>query len=212
MSRIACLVDSLENIDFYVLPVYPNDLPKEEVDVNRFCAGLSNTSKHVMGSAYTRQGIAEAIEVAEKIAGGKEHLRRRPIISFINCIMSSLKINSAYGDMVIDIAQSGIPLAISAEPQCGTTAPATLAGNLVLFGAEVLAGVALGQLVNPGTLVLCGYVGTIADMRTMEYVSGAVEMGAPERCRCPTCSILGTSFLWNRRDVRLQVMGRPMRI
>ncbi|MFQ6066707.1 MAG: trimethylamine methyltransferase family protein [bacterium] len=177
VKKIAHLVDALENIHFYVLSVYPNDLPREKVDVNRFYAGLSNTTKHIMGGPYTLPGALNVIKMAEEIAGGKEILRKRPIISFIILMISPLKIDDTYGEMLIETAKRKIPLAIPTEPQCGTTAPATLAGNLVLFGAETLAGVTLAQLVNPGTPVLCGYVGTIADMRTMGYTSGAVEMG-----------------------------------
>ncbi len=46
-----------------------------------------------------------------------------------------------------------------------------------MFAADTLTGVTLAQLANPGTPVLCGYVGTIADLRTMGYLSGAVEQG-----------------------------------
>jgi len=177
VGKIARLVDALENVHFYLLPVYPNDLPKEKVDVNRFYAGLNNTTKHIMGGPYTKEGTLEVIKIAEEIAGGEKALRERPIISFITCIMSPLKIDNTYGEILIDVAQKGIPVAIPTEPQCGTTTPVTLAANLVLYGAETLAGVTLSQLVNPGTSVLCGYVGTIADVRTMGYASGAVEMG-----------------------------------
>ena len=174
---IARLVDALDNIHFYLLPVYPNDLPKEKVDVNRFYAGLSNTSKHIMGGPYTIEGTINVIKMTQEIAGGKEKLKRRPIVSFISLIISPLKIDDTHGEILIEAVQRGVPVAVPTEPQCGTTAPVTLAGNLVLFAAETLAGVTLTQLVNPGTPVLCGYVGTIADIRTMGYASGAVEMG-----------------------------------
>ena len=177
VKKIAHLVDALENIHFYLLPVYPNDLSREKVDVNRFYAGLNNTTKHIMGGPYTLPGALNVIKMAEEIVGGKEILRKRPIISFITLVISPSKIDDTYGEMLIETAKRGIPLAIPTEPQCGATAPVTLAGNLVLFGTETLAGVTLAQLVNPGTPVLCGYVGTIADMRTMGYTSGAVEMG-----------------------------------
>ena len=130
-----------------------------------------------MGGPYTREGALEVIKIAEEIAGGEEALREKPIISFTICAMSPLKIDATYGEILIDIVKKGIPVAVPTEPQCGTTAPVTLAGNLVLYGAETLAGVTLAQLVNPGTPVICGYVGTIADVRTMAYTSGAVEMG-----------------------------------
>ncbi len=49
LKRIAKLVDQLDNIHLFMLPTYPNELPLAEVDVNRFFAGLDNTTKHVMG-------------------------------------------------------------------------------------------------------------------------------------------------------------------
>ncbi|MCJ7690799.1 MAG: trimethylamine methyltransferase family protein, partial [Clostridiaceae bacterium] len=48
VAQFAKLVDALDNVHFYLLPLYPTELPKETVDVNRFYAGISNTSKHIM--------------------------------------------------------------------------------------------------------------------------------------------------------------------
>ena len=47
--NMARLVDALDNIHFYMLNVYPNDLTEKDVDVNRFGAALNRTRKHVMG-------------------------------------------------------------------------------------------------------------------------------------------------------------------
>jgi len=57
----------------------------------------------------------------------------------------------------------------------GGTTPATLAGTLVVTNAEILAGVVLTQLVNPGNPVMYGSSTTIMDM---QYASSPV--GAPE--------------------------------
>ncbi|MGB2854850.1 MAG: trimethylamine methyltransferase family protein, partial [Dehalococcoidia bacterium] len=46
LKTIAKLVDGLENIHFFLLPTYPSDVPVEDVDINRFFAGLDNTTKH----------------------------------------------------------------------------------------------------------------------------------------------------------------------
>jgi trimethylamine--corrinoid protein Co-methyltransferase len=175
--RIPRLVDALENVHFIVLPVYPNELLEEQVDVNRFFAGLTNSSKHIMGGMYTLEGTLDVIRMAEIIAGGPEALRERPIISFITLMISPLRVDEIYGDILIEVARRGIPLAVPSEPQTGSTSPVTLAGNLTMFAADTLTGVTLAQLANPGTPVLCGYVGTIADLRTMGYLSGAVEQG-----------------------------------
>jgi trimethylamine--corrinoid protein Co-methyltransferase len=175
--QIPRLIDALENVHFIVLPVYPNELPRERVDVNRFYAALSNSSKHIMGGMYTMKGMLEVIRMAEIIAGGAEALRERPIISFITLIITPLRVDEFYGDILIEVARQGIPLAVPCQPQSGSTSPVTLAGNLTMYATDTLIGVTLAQLANRGASVLCGYVGTVADLRTMGYLCGAVEQG-----------------------------------
>ncbi|MBE0431116.1 MAG: trimethylamine methyltransferase family protein [Dehalococcoidia bacterium] len=177
LRRIARLVDKLDNIHFYLLPTYPNELPLERVDVNRFFAGLDNTAKHVMGGVYTSDGAEQVIEMAEIVAGSSDNLRRRPIISMIACIISPLRMDKTYGDLIVAIARKGIPLACPAEPLCGATSPVTLAGNLVVQTVDSLLGVMLTQIVNPGTPVLFGSVATNTDLRDLKYLAGSIEMG-----------------------------------
>ena len=177
LKQIAKLVDGLENIHFFLLPTYPNDVPVENVDVNRFFAGLDNTSKHVMGGVYTLEGIQNVIRMAEIIAGSAEKLREEPFISMIICAISPLKIDRDYGDMILAIADAGIPIVVPAEPLCGATSPVTLAGNLVIQNVDSLIGVCLTQLVNPGTPVIYGSVASSTDLRDLKYITGAIEMG-----------------------------------
>ncbi|MFC1985265.1 trimethylamine methyltransferase family protein [Chloroflexota bacterium] len=174
---IAKLVDKLDNIHLFMLPTYPNELPVEQVDVNRFFAGLDNTTKHIMGGVYTIDGMTQVIRMAEMIAGSAELLRQRPIISMVACSISPLKIDGHYGDLVIAIAKSGIPVVCPAEPLCGATSPVTLAGNLVIQTTDSLIGVILTQIVNPGTPVIFGSVATNTDLRDLKYLAGSVEMG-----------------------------------
>jgi len=177
LKRIAKLVDALENIHLFLLPTYPNELPVEQVDVNRFFAGLDNTSKHVMGGLYTLDGLQQVIRMAEIIAGSAEKLRQRPIISMIACTISPLTIDDVYGDFLITIARSGIPVVCPAEPLCGATSPVTLAGNVTMQTVDSLMGVMLTQLASPGSPVILGSVATSTDLSTFNYLAGSVEMG-----------------------------------
>lgn len=174
---MARLVDTLDNIHFFMLNVYPNDLPVEEVDVNRFGAALNRTRKHVMGGVYTREGVKNVIKMAEMIAGSPEKLRERPFISMVTCVISPFKIDEHYGQLTMEAARHGIPVVVPTEPLCGATAPITLAGNLVVQNVDTLSGVMLSQLTNPGTPTLYGCISSITDLRDMKYLSGAVEMG-----------------------------------
>jgi trimethylamine--corrinoid protein Co-methyltransferase len=177
LKRIARLVDHLENIHIYLLPTYPNDLPPEVVDVNRFFAGLDNTRKHVMGGLYTYNGALQVLRMAEMVAGSADRLRERPIVSMITCIVSPLKIDQRYGDFTVLLAERGIPVVCPAEPLCGATSPVTLAGNVLVQTVDSLLGVMLTQIVNPGTPVIMGSVATSTDLRNLRYLAGSVEMG-----------------------------------
>ena len=177
VMNMACLVEALDNIHFYMLNVYPNDLPVEEVDVNRFGAALNRTRKHIMGGVYTIEGVRNVIKMAEIIAGSPDKLRERPFISMVTCNISPFRLDESYSQLGIEVARNRIPVVVPAEPLCGATAPVTLAGNLVVQNVDTLAGVMLTQLANPGTPVLYGCISSIADLRDMKYLSGAVEMG-----------------------------------
>ncbi len=177
LKRIARLVDRLDNIHLFMLPTYPSELPIERVDVNRFFAALDNTTKHVMGGVYTLDGVKQVIRMAEIIAGSGDGLRQRPFISMITCSISPLKMDGQYGDLVVTIAKSGIPLVCPAEPLCGATSPVTLAGNLVIQTVDSLMGVMLAQIINPGTPVIFGSVASNTDLRDLKYLAGSAEMG-----------------------------------
>lgn len=171
------IVDRLEHVHFMLLPTYPNELEIEDVDVNRFFAGLYHTSKHVMGGAYTAQGIRDVIAMAERVAGSAEALRERPFISLITCGISPLRLDGKYGGYMKQVARAGIPVAVPAEPLCGATSPVTLAGTLVIQNCDALINVMTTQLVNPGTPVIYGCVASAADMRDLKYLGGPVESG-----------------------------------
>lgn len=178
VRQMARLMDALDNISVFTINVYPNDITNhDEVDVNRFYSAITNTSKHVMGGIYSMKGVRDVVDMAATIAGGKDKLRERPFVSFIALVISPFKIDDHYGEFTCYLAEEGLPVVVPTEPLCGATSPITLASNVVMHTAETLAGVVMTQLINPGTPVVCGSVGSISDMRTMGHLSGAIERG-----------------------------------
>lgn len=177
LRDLAKLVNGLDNVHFFLLPTYPTDIEATVVDVNRFFAGLDNTSKHIMGGVYTYEGLENVLRMASLIAGSEENLRREPIISIILCAISPMAIDEKYGDMIVTAAQAGIPVALPSEPLCGSTSPVTLAANVVIQTVDSLAEVCLTQLVNPGTPAIFGSVASSNDFRDFKYLTGAIEMG-----------------------------------
>lgn len=177
LKKIAKLVDHLDNIHLFLLPTYPTELPVEKVDVNRFFAGLDNTTKHVMGGLYTPEGLERVVKMAEIVAGSPAALRERPIISLIACTVSPLRIDETYGNYIVTLARHGVPVVCPSEPLCGATSPVTLAGNVLMQTVDSLSGVMLSQLANPGTPVIFGSVATSTDLTNFGYLAGPIEMG-----------------------------------
>ncbi|MCJ7715425.1 MAG: trimethylamine methyltransferase family protein [Anaerolineales bacterium] len=175
---MARIVDALDNIHFYLLPIYPTDIPEESVEISKYYAALANTTKHVQAGAYTIQGIRDVIEMSERIMGSAEALRERPIVSFITSWMvSPLMFATDVTTLMMEVCRQGMPVVLSSAPMAGSTSPVTLAGTLAQLNAEQLAGLTLTQLINPGTPVLIGPIPATANMRTGRYLGGSVELG-----------------------------------
>ena len=178
VAELARLVDALDNVHFYLVPVYPTDMGKDEVDVNTYYASLANTTKHVQAGVYSVQGIRDTVEMCEHVAGGAEPLRERPVVSFITSWMvSPLKFATEVTTLTIETCRQRIPVVLSAAPMAGSTAPVTLAGMLAQLTAEQLAGVVLTQLARRGAPLLIGPIPATADMKTGRYLGGAAEFG-----------------------------------
>jgi trimethylamine--corrinoid protein Co-methyltransferase len=178
VADMARVVDALDNVHFYLIPIYPTDMPKETVEVNKYYASLANTTKHVQAGVYTIPGIRDVIAMGERIVGGEEALRERPLVSFITSWMvSPLKFEGGVTELLMECCRQRMPVVLSAAPMAGSTAPVTLAGMLAQLNAEQLAGLVLTQLVSPGCPVLIGPIPATADLRSGKYLGGSVELG-----------------------------------
>jgi len=176
VALCARLADALEHVHVFTINVYPNEIEaKDDIDVNRFFHSFDNTTKHVLGGVYSMEGCRKVVGMAETIAGGATRLREEPFVSFITLVISPFKIDRDYGEMACYFASQGLPIVVPTEPICGTTSPITLAGNVLTHLAETLAGIALVQCVKRGAPGICGSVGSIPDLRTMNHLGGPIE-------------------------------------
>jgi len=178
VADMARIVDALENIHFYLIPIYPTDLHEDQVEISKYYASLANTTKHVQAGVYTLQGIRDVVTMCEQIAGSPEALRARPLVSFITSWMvSPLMFATDVTTLLMEVCRQGMPVILSAAPMAGSTSPVTLAGTLVQLNAEQLSGLTLTQLASPGTPVVLGPIPATADMRSGKYLGGSVELG-----------------------------------
>jgi trimethylamine--corrinoid protein Co-methyltransferase len=174
----AHVCEHLETVDGYIRTVNIQDKEINETnkDVNKYFASLNNTTKHVMSGLTTLGQLDNVVKMAEIIAGRSEKLKANPIISFITCLVKSpLQFVDDTTETFIEVCRRGLPIVVSSSPQAGTSAPIKEAGIMAQINAEVLAGIVLGQLVNPGTPVLYGSVPVRARLDTLGDSYGSVE-------------------------------------
>lgn len=176
VARIGRLVDALDNIHFYLRACVAQDIPTELLDINTYYAAITNTTKHVTGNCFTVESVRDVVEMASMIAGSTNALRERPFISFVTCwTVSPLRYAPETVEVLTEVVRQELPVFLSSAPQSGATSPAALAGSLVQINAEELSGLTYTQLIRPGTPVVLGYVPSVSDLRTGNFVGGATE-------------------------------------
>lgn len=178
LCTAARLAEQLEHLDFFIRPVniQDEDITSENHDVNKFYASLSNITKHVMAGLTSLEQLDNVIRMAEILAGGKEALKENPIVSFITCtIKSPFEMVDDATQKLIEFSRRGLPFVVSSSPQGGSTAPVLEGGMVAQINAEILSGVALTQMVNPGSPVIYGSVPVRARMDNLHDMYGAPE-------------------------------------
>ena len=168
------LADALPNQDLSGhLLVEPADVSSEAAHLLMLKAHMLHSDKPFIGSAEGDIGARHTMEMAE-ILFGKDISGQPVTVGLINSL-SPLGYSDEMLRALLVYAEYGQPVIIAALAMAGSTGPITLAGLLAMQSAELLAGVVLTQLVNPGTPAIYGSTSTNIDMKT-----GALAIGSPE--------------------------------
>jgi len=155
--------------------VEPNDIPDNIRHAKMLQAAVKYTDKCLMGSAMGGKKAQESLEMAGIIFGGVDKVRKNTaLISLINT-NSPLQFDPRMLEALMVYARNNQAMIIAALAMTGTTSAVTLAGSLVQQCAEILSGIVLAQLINPGTPVVFGSASSVVDMRT-----GNLAIGSPE--------------------------------
>jgi trimethylamine--corrinoid protein Co-methyltransferase len=74
----ARLCDYLPNIEWSMPMGVPCDVPTTVADRHQFFQAVTNNTKTLYSSSYTAEGMADLVEMAAVIAGGKKALKEKP--------------------------------------------------------------------------------------------------------------------------------------
>lgn len=195
------VVEQLEYINAQSTALFPSDISKEIAGQYRLYVVLKYSSKPIVTGAFSKEDFHIMREMLEVVAGGSDELAKKPQAMFDCCPVSPLIWSDTTCQNLIDCAKAGIPAQIVPAPLMGATSPTTITGTILQSNVEILSGVVISQLVNPGSpLVYGGAIGAL-DMRygtprfnSVESVMAACmsnEIG--KFYGLPTHAYLGTS-------------------
>jgi trimethylamine--corrinoid protein Co-methyltransferase len=162
----ARLADSLPNLDFVMSMALPSEVTPATSDRHSFLAMISNTSKPVVFTAWDETGLADIIAMAETVAGGAAELTLNPFLLAYLEPTSPLQHSQEVLRKMLLMADRRLPIVYAPGAVDGASAPVTSAGSLAMANAEVLSGLTIAQLRQPGTPVVYGSGSGPLDMRT----------------------------------------------
>jgi trimethylamine--corrinoid protein Co-methyltransferase len=176
VADIARVGDFMDQVAFHWVAVSAQDRPAGTRGLHELLAIWENSTKHAQTeSIYSEREARAAVEMAMALAGGADELRRRPLLSIMECTTSPLGHDPGSLEAALIGAEAGLPVGFMTMAACLTTGPATLAGNLVVGNAEVISALALIQLAYPGAPVFYSAAQTASDPRSGAYTGGGPE-------------------------------------
>ena len=175
VAKMARVTDYLSSLGFYWPIVSAQDYaataPLHELD-----ASFNNTVKHVQTETVMDEPMARyAVEMAQVVAGDEATMRQRPPLSSLICTIAPLAQDVGGMESALVFAEAGLPVGFMSMANTGSTAPATIAGTVVIADAEIVAAMVLIQMAHPGAPVYHSLMPGIMHPRTGAYLGNAWE-------------------------------------
>lgn len=168
--------DALPNITIVGSMAQPAELSENDREVVLTAELVKNTGKPTRTWVHNGRTARYVLEIYRAIAGDDGALRARPMVEAFLEPISPLQLPRDGLDVLIEFVRAGQPASIGPMAMASGTAPATLAGTLAQENAEILAGVVITQILEPGTPVTYGGIPHIMDPRT-----SICSFGSPEQ-------------------------------
>jgi trimethylamine--corrinoid protein Co-methyltransferase len=165
----------MDEIDVYERAVGAHEVPQAVAQLHNAEASFNNTSKHLFLGPFDGFQLDKIVEMATAIAGSREKLLERPLVTFVTCPVSPLKLVKDTCEVIMGAARSGMAVNILSMAMASGSSPVTLARTLVNHNAEVLSGIVLSQLTCKGAKVIYGSSTTAMDLRL-----ASASVGSPE--------------------------------
>ncbi len=168
MAETARLLDRLDNVHG-VFGMSLDDVPPTARDLVGLKAIAQNTSKHVRVLSFSPEGADAAVEMRAVVG---DH----PWFSMGFTAHGPLRWTALALEVFARTAGHGIPVSVNGEPMAGVSGPVTLAGSAAVGNAEIISGIVLNQVLEPGRPCIYNLgLAHAMDMRTAIAVTGGPE-------------------------------------
>jgi trimethylamine--corrinoid protein Co-methyltransferase len=153
----------------------PSDAPLDSRHLDMTYALQTLTDKVYMGNVVSGANAADTLAMTSILFGSREAIEATPAtISLINC-NSPLRWDDRMLEAQFEYSAAGQPVVLTPFILMGAMSPVTVPAALVQQITEALSGIALSQLIRPGTPVIFGSFLSNIDMQ-----SGSPTFGTPE--------------------------------
>ena len=145
----ARLINGLQHINA-PSTMSPQDIEVTTYDVATVKMMLENTHKHFWALTVGADHLRYELELAAASVGGRENLKKRPVLSGVFCVIAPLRFPADEIDRLILCGEYGVNVMTPLTVLMGGSAPYTMAGSLTQMNAEFLAAVSIAQALCPG--------------------------------------------------------------
>ena len=177
IEKAARIIDSLENVETYERAMCSHDKPPQVQALHNAEASLTNTTKHHWLGPVDKFQCRKIVEMCAAITGGREQLKKRPLLTFVSCPISPLKLPEHHCDIIMEAAKNGLGLNTVGMAMAAGSGPVHLAGTLVIQNCEVLSSLVLNQLTSKGSQFVYGSSTCPLDLRMATASVGSPETG-----------------------------------
>ena len=158
--------------------IQPSDVPDRTSPIDMFYTALVHSDKAIMVSTADKDVMEAIMQAGCVLFGGKDALIEKPRMFTLINTNSPLSLEGRMLDNLMVLAEYGQPVILCPAAMLGATGPLAKAGTLASGTAENLAGIALAQMIRPGTPVVFGIQSTAVDMRGVTFACSAPEGAA----------------------------------
>jgi trimethylamine---corrinoid protein Co-methyltransferase len=170
VATAARLGDALPNLTICGAMSDPHELPPAYRVVEVAATLLRHTTKPIGFWFHDRASTRYLIEIFIALAGSEADARKCPVTYPFFEPISPLRFPYNGIDLLYETARLNLPVPIGPMAQVGMSAPGTLAGTIAQENAEILAGICITQLIEPGMPVCYGGIPHAFDMRTTQLI------------------------------------------